>query len=107
MGGKKERRKMGEEPHYVCIKLTLTYAGTSELSGKAGSTHAPTGIIAWFLSASTANTSLLFRGFKARGTLAVFRGFLRGAILPGICDSWVGERRSLKSSNDCAKSSTS
>lgn len=97
---------MEEEPHHTCIKLTLTDAGTAELSGGAGSTHAPTGTIAWFLSASTANTSLLFWGFKARGNFVVFRSFLMGAIPPGIYDSWLGERKSLKSSNGRLKSST-
>lgn len=79
---------------------TLTQAGISELCGEAGSTHAPTGTTAWFLSASTASTSLLFRGFKAKGNLVLFRGFLREAILPGICDSWSEEKQSIKSSND-------
>lgn len=47
--------------------------------------------MAWFLSASTAKTSLLFVGFKARGNLVGFRGFLRGAIPPGI-DFWLEEK---------------
>lgn len=67
-------------------------AGISEQFGLAGSTQAPTGIMAWFLSASTAKTSLLFMGFKARGNFVGFRGFLRGAIPPGI-DFWLGEKR--------------
>jgi hypothetical protein len=48
--------------------------------------------MAWFLSASTAKTSLLFVGFKARGNFVGFRGFLRGAIPPGI-DFWLEEKR--------------
>lgn len=48
--------------------------------------------MAWFLSASTAKTSLLFVGFKARGNFVGFRGFLRGAIPPCI-DFWLGEKR--------------
>ena len=96
---------MGEETAPHRHETALTAAGTSELSGGAGSTQAPTGTIAWFLSASTANTFLLFKGFKARGNFEVFRGFLRGAILLGICDSWLGERKSSKSSNDRLKNS--
>lgn len=46
----------------------------------------------WFLSASTAKMSWLFVEFKSRANFVGFRGFLRGAIPPGI-DFWLEEKR--------------
>lgn len=55
--------------------------------------------MAWFLSASTAKTSLLFVGFKARGNFVGFRGFLRGAIPPGI-DFWLEQKERATRNKD-------
>lgn len=84
--------KKGRQRSQYLGQLTLTCAGIPDQFGEAGSTQAPTGTMAWFLSASTAKTSLLFVGFKVRGSFLGFRGFLRGAIPPGI-DFWLGEKK--------------